>query len=155
MEEQKIIDNRITFIVYGVLNIVLLLVLIAILILYFNDVFVLSRFEFVLFIGVHLFLLFYVKVHYLRISVDPEKQHIEFHYNMRFGLAWQKNIRSVLLPRAQFDGYELEKNSIGISVISFYKIEKEEQFELGPFFIGFLSSKERQLLQEALGSPRG
>ena len=104
-----------------------------------------------IFVGAHLFLLFFINVHYLCIYYDEAKQKIEFHYNKRFGLKWQQRSRTVLLPLKQFDGYKLQKDSLGLHTISFYKLEKKEKYELGPFHIVFLSKKERQNLEDAFG----
>ena len=144
MSEKKIFDNRFLFVFYGLLNLVLILILLVLLILIFNDIYVLSRIGFVLFVGLHLALLFFIKIHYLQISYNEEKQKIEFHYSKRFGLTWQKRSRTVLLPLKQFDGYEISRDSLGIAVISFYKLEKKERYELGPFFVGIISAKEKK-----------
>ncbi len=58
MSEKKIYDNKLLFILYGLINILLLLFLLTLLILLFNDIYLLSRTGFVIFVGAHLFLLF-------------------------------------------------------------------------------------------------
>lgn len=149
--DKNIVDNKNLFIVYGVANLLLLLFLLTLLILFFYDVYILSRIGFVVFVGIHLFLLFFVKIHYLCIFYNDEKQKIEFHYNKRFGLKWQQKSRTVLLPLNQFDGYTLDKDSLGLFMISFFKLEQNEKYELGPFHIGFLTKKEKQNLENAFG----
>lgn len=151
MPEQKIYENKVLFMLYGIVNILLLLFLLTLLTLYLNDIYILSRVGFVMFVGLHLFLLFFIKMHYLCIFYDEEKQSIEFHYNKRFGWKWQQKIKTVLLPGKQFDRYKISKDSMGISVISFFKLEQKERYELGPFYIGYLSIKEKQLLKAAFG----
>jgi hypothetical protein len=151
MSEKKVFDNKAIFMAYGLLNIFLLIVLLVLLILLFNDIYILSRFGFVIFVGIHLFLLFFIRIHYLCIFYDDEKQKIEFHYNKRYGLKWQKRSRTVLLPLKQFDGYNIAKDSMGISVISFFKLEHKQRFELGPFHIGILSKRIKKNLEESFG----
>jgi len=149
--EKKLLDTRISFILYGVINLLLILILLTLLVLIFNDIYILSRVGFVIFVGVHLFLLFFIKINYLCIFYDEGKQKIEFHYNKRFGWKWHQRSRTVLLPLGQFDGYKLQKDSLGLLSISFYKLEKKEKYELGPFHIAFLNKKERQNLEDAFG----
>ena len=151
MTEKKLYDNKPLFLLYGLVNLLLILFLLTLLILIFNDVFILSRIGFVIFVGVHLFLLFFIKIHYLCIFYNDEKQKFEFHYNRRFGFRWQQKTRTVLLPLKQFDGYEISKDSMGITVLSFFKKEQKEQYELGPFHVGFISKKEAQLFQDTFG----
>jgi hypothetical protein len=151
MTEKKIYDNKLTFILYGLVNIFLLLFLLTVLILLFNDIYILSRGGFVIFVGAHLFLLFFIKIHYLCIYYNDEKQKIEIHYSKRFGLKWQKKIRTVLLPLKQFDGYKTSKDSLAILVISIFKLEHKERYELGPFHVGFISKKEKQLMKDTFG----
>lgn len=151
MTEKKIYDNKLLFILYGFINIFLLLFLLTLLILLFNDIYVLSRAGFVVFVGAHLFLLFFIKIHYLCIYYNEEKQKIEFHYNKRFGLKWQQKTRTVLLPLKQFDGYKNSKDSLAISVISIFKLEHKERYELGPFHVGFISKKEKKLMKDTFG----
>ena len=151
MNGKRLFSNRLLFVIYGMLNVVLVLLLLVLLILMFNDIYVLSRMEFIIFVGIHLSLLFFIKVHYLSIFYHEDKQSIEFHYTKRFGLNWQKRARTVLLPLKQFDGYELEKDSLGVAIISFYKLEQKERYALGPFHVGFISSKEKKALKEAFG----
>ena len=102
MNEKKIYDNKGLFILYGMVNLLMILFLLILLVLLFNDIYVLSRVGFVIFVGAHLFLLFFIKIQYLRIFYDEEKQKIEFHYNKRFGFRWQQKARTVLLPLNQF-----------------------------------------------------
>jgi len=151
MSEKKIFDNRLLFILYGLLNVFLIIILLVLLILLFNDIYILSRIGFVIFVGIHLFLLFFIKINYLCIHYDGQKQKIEFHYNKRFGLRWEKRSRTVLLPLKQFDGYKIDKDSIGIAVISFYKLENKERYELGPFHIGYISKKIKKHLEDTFG----
>ena len=120
-------------------------------ILLFNDIYVLSRTGFVVFVGIHLFLLFFIKIHYLYILYNDEKQKIEFHYNKRFGLKWARKSRTVLLPLKQFDGYKISKDSMGISTISFFKLEHKERYELGPFHVGFIPQKVKEAIKETFG----
>jgi hypothetical protein len=147
----KIYNNKPLFLLYGLVNILLILILLTLLILIFNDIFILNRIGFVIFIGIHLFLLFFIKIHYLCIFYNDEKRKIEFHYNKHFGLRWQQKTRTVLLPLKQFDGYKISKDSMGITVLSFFKKEQKEQYELGPFHVGFISKKEAQLFQDTFG----
>ena len=151
MNEEKIFDNRFLFVLYGMLNLFLIIVLLILLILIFNDIYILSRVGFVLFLGLHLSLLFFIKIHYLSIFYHEEKQRIEFHYSKRFGLNWQKRVRTVLLPLKQFDGYEISKDSLGIAIITFFKLEQKERYELGPFHVGILSGKVKNALEKAFG----
>ena len=133
------------------LNLILIVILLILLIFIFNDIYILSRIGFLLFVGLHLSLLFFIKIHYLCIFYYEEKQKIEFHYSKRFGLKWQKRVRTVLLPLKQFDGYEISRDSLGIAIITFYKLEKKERYELGPFHVGILSRKVRKVLEKAFG----
>lgn len=151
MNEIKVFDNKVIFLLYGIVNIILLFVLLMLIILLFNDIYILSRTGFVIFVGIHLFLLFFIKIHYVCIFYDEEKQKIEFHYNKRFGLRWQKRSRTVLLPLKQFDGYKIRKDSMNIPVISFFKKENKERYELGPFHVGFLSRSKKEHLKEVFG----
>ena len=150
--ERKIFDNKLLFMLYGLVNVLLFIFLITLVILLLNDIYILSRIGFVIFVGIHLFLLFFIKIHYVCIYYNDEKQKIEFHYNRRFGLMWQKKIRTVLLPLKQFDSYEISKDSLGIMVVSFYKLEQKERYELGPFHIGLISKKEMQLFEDTFGT---
>ena len=151
MQNKKILDSRFLFILYGALNLLLILTLLILVILFFKDIYILSRIGFVVFVGIHLFLLFFIKIHYLCIFYDEEKQIIEFLYNKRFGLKWRQKSRTVLLPLKQLDGYKLSNDSIGTSIISFFKLDQKERYELGPFYIGYISDKVKQKLEEAFG----
>lgn len=151
MNGHKLFDNKILFILYGILNTLLLLILITILILFFNDIFLINRTVFVLFVGIHLFLLFFVKVHYLNVHYHEQKQIIEFHYNRKFGINWNKKARTVLLPLKQFDGYQIEKDALGLHIITFFKLENKERFELGPFHIGLLSKSIKKGFENSFG----
>jgi hypothetical protein len=151
MAEIKLIDNRHQFLLYGVINVLLLITLIIILILFFNDIFIFSRTVFVLFVGIHLFLLFFIKIHYLSAFYNDRKQTIEFHYNKKFGIYWKKKSRKVLLPLMQFDGYKLEKDAVGLYAISFFKLENKDRYELGPFYIGILSNTKKELIKSTFG----
>ena len=151
MKDPKIFDNKILFILYGTLNLILILVLLVLLIFLFNDVFIISRIGFVVFVGIHIFLLIFVKIHYLSLYFYEDEQKIEFHYNRQFGLKWQQKTRTVLLPFHQFDGYKIERDNLGIMVMTFYKKEQKERFELGPFHIGFISRKEKKDLISQFG----
>lgn len=151
MSEKKIFDNRLLFILYGLLNVFLIIILLILLILLFYDIYILGKAGLVIFVGIHLFLLFFIKIHYLCIFYDAEKQKIEFHYNKRFGLRWQKRSRTVLLPLKQFDGNKIDKDSMKISIISFFKLEQKDRYELGPFHVGVLSERNRIILKENFG----
>ena len=151
--ETKIYDNRILFSVYGIVNIALIILLLTLLTLIFNEVYILSRFGFVIFVGIHLMLFFFVKIHYLSIFFDKNGKQIEFHYNRKFGLKWREKSRTTLLPIHQFDGYRISKDSLGLSVISFFKKENTERYELGPFHVGYISKKEIQRLKDSFGVP--
>ena len=151
MKEKKIYCNKNLFIGYGTVNLILMLILLTLIILLYNNIHVLSRIGFIFFVGIHISLLFFIKIQYVRISFDEEKQLIEIDYNKRFGWKWQQKARTVLLPLRQFDGYKLTKDSIGITVISFFKLEQKDHYELGPFHIGLISKKEAQILKDAFG----
>lgn len=151
MNEKKIFDSKVLFLIYGIVNIFLIVILLTLIILLFNDIYILSRIQFVVFVGFHLFLLFFIKIHYLSIFYDDKNQKIEFHYNRRYGLRWQKRVRTVLLPLKQFDGYKIEKDIMGISVLTFYKFENKERYELGPFHVGMISVKEKKELENTFG----
>lgn len=148
---KKLLDTKNLFVLFGMINVMLILILLTLLILIFNDIYILSRTGFVIFVGIHLFLLFFVKIHFLRIDYDDERQKIEFHYTKRFGFRWLQNSKTVLLPLSQFDGYKLGKDTMGMITITFYKLEKKEKYELGPFHIGFLTKKQRKNLEDAFG----
>lgn len=151
MAEKKIYDNKVLFLIHGIANIILLIILLVLILFIFNDIYILSRVGFVVFVGIHLLLLFIIKMHYLCVFYNEEKQIIEFHYSKRFGWRWQQKIKTVLLPIKQFDSYKISKDSLGLTIVSFYKIEQKEQYELGPFFVGFISQKEKQFLKDILG----
>ncbi|MCG8309320.1 MAG: hypothetical protein MI975_18140 [Cytophagales bacterium] len=151
MKEMTLFDNKALFVLYGIINFILIIALLILLGLFFNDIHILNRTGFFIFIGVHIFLLFFVKIHYLRIFYREDLQKIEFRYNRRFGLKWKQKSRTVLLPLRQFDGYSISKDSLGISVISFFKLDQRERFELGPFHIGFISKKEKENLESSFG----
>ncbi len=154
MAEMKIFENKWLFILYGGINTLLILILLTLITFLYNDIYLLGRIGFVIFVGVHLTLLFIIKIHYVCIFYDEADKKIEFHYNKQFGWKWRQKIRTVLLPVKQFDSYKISKDSMGLSVISFYKLEKKEQFELGPFHIGFISIEQKQLLKNAFGESR-
>ena len=151
MKENKLYDNTLFFVLYGMINLLLLLFLLTLIILLFNDIYVLSRIGFVAFIGIHLLMLFFIKIHYVRIAYDEKESLIKFHYNKRFGIKWKQKAGSVLLRLKQLDGYTIDKDFMGNTQISFLKLEKKERYELGPFFIGFISKKEKQLLMDSFG----
>lgn len=151
MGEKKLYDNKQIFIWYGLFNVVLFIILLTILIFLINEIYILNRIGFVLFVGTHLFLVFFVKIHYMSIYYNDDKQKIEFHYNRRFGLKWQNKIRTVLLPLKQFDSYKISKDSMGLGIISFYKLEQNERYELGPFHVGIILRKEKQIIKDTLG----
>ena len=149
---KKLFENRILFSIYGWLNIILVLILLTLLVLIFNEIYLLSRIGFVVFVGIHVVLFFFVKVHYLCVFIDEENEKIEFHYNRKFGWRWKQKARTTLLPVRQFDGFKIDKDSLGFPVISFFKKENGEQFELGPFHIGYISKKQLKILKEKLGN---
>lgn len=147
----KIFDNQIFFRIYGWINVILILLLLTLISLIFNEIYLLSRIGFVVFIGVHLVMIFFIKIHYLCIFFKEESESIEFHYNKKFGWRWQQKARTTLLPMKRFDRYEIGKDSFGLPVISFFKIENDEQFELGPFHVGYISEKQLKTMKDNLG----
>jgi len=151
--EKKIFDNRTIFQLYGWINVLLIAFLLSLLILIFNQVYILSRFQFVIFVGIHMALVFFIKIHYLSIYIDENSQKIEIHYNRKFGLKWLEKSRTTLVPVKQLEGYKLTKDSLGLPVITVYKKENEERFELGPFHVGYLSAAQRKSLEDSLGEP--
>jgi hypothetical protein len=153
MAAKKIYSNKGLFILYGMANLFLLMFLLTLLILYLNDIYIINRIGFVVFVGVHLVLLFFIKIHYLCIFYYDEEQKVEFHYSKQFGWKWQQKMKTVLLPLKQFDGYDISMNSMGVMVASFYKHEQKERYELGPFYIGFIPEKEKQFLTKTFGEP--
>jgi hypothetical protein len=150
MMEKKLFDNHRLFAAYGWVNVLLVVFLLTLLLLIFNGVYLLSRFGFVVFVAIHLMLLFVIKVNYLCVLFDVENGRIEFYYNKRFGWRWLQKARTTLLPIKRFNGYKIGKNSFGLPVISFFKKENGEQFELGPFHVGQISEKEKEILKTAL-----
>ena len=154
MKEKRLYDNKLLFVLYGVINLLLLIFLLVLIILLFNDIYVLSRIGFVAFIGIHLLLLFFIKIHYLRISYSEASQDIRFHYNKRFGLKWTQRARKVILPFDELDGYRIDSDFMGNTLISFFKREDKDQFELGPFYVGYISASEKLLLRETFGEAR-
>lgn len=151
MNKKQIIDNRGLFLAYGILNVVLLIGLVIILILFFNDIYVVSRTMFVLFVGIHLFLLFFVKVHYLSVSYDSMREIIDFQYSKKYHFKKKDRTRNVTLALSQFDGYKIEKDALGLITLTFYKLENKERFALGPFHVGFVSTASRKLLIDTFG----
>ncbi len=149
--EKKIFDNRPVFQLYGWVNVFLIAFLLSLLILIFNQVYILSRFQFVIFVGLHMALVFFVKIHYLSIFINESSHKIEIHYNRKFGLKWLEKSRTTLVPLKQLEGYKLAKDSLGLPVITFYKKENEERFELGPFHVGYLSAMQRKSLEDSFG----
>jgi len=149
--EKKIFDNRPIFQLYGWVNVLLIVFLLSLLILIFNQVYLLSRFQFVIFVGIHLALIFFVKVHYLSISFDEIQGKVEIHYNRKFGLRWLKKSRTTLVAIKQLDGYKFTKDSLCLPVISFIKTENGERYELGPFHVGYISKKQMKILEDSFG----
>ena len=150
---KRIFDNGALFRIYGWINIILVLFLLTLLVLIFNEVYVLSRVGFVVFVGIHLALIFFIRIHYLCVFIDEENERIEFHYNKRFGWRWQHKARTTLLPMKRFERHEIGKDSIGLPTISFFKKENEEEFELGPFRVGYISSKDLSQLRSLSVTP--
>jgi hypothetical protein len=146
-------DNRRLFILYGLLNLGLLLFLLALIILLFNEIYILSRTIFVLLVGIQTFMIFFLRLHFMQIKWDEENQTIGIVYNKNFGIRWRKNAIRVVLPLSRFDGYSLGKDSLGLPTITTYKLENKERFELGPFHIGYISKKEKALLGDTFGEP--
>lgn len=151
MTEQKIFDNSPLFRLYGIVNVFLVLMLLTLLILYFNEVQLISRTGFVIFVGIHIIFLFFIKVHYLCIIYDEEKKRIEFHYNRNFGIRWRQKSRTVLLPLKQLHGYQISKDHLGLAQISFFKLEDRVKYELGPFHVAILSNYDRLQLENTFG----
>jgi len=150
MMERKLFDNHRFFAAYGWINVLLVVFLLTLLVLIFNEIYLLPRLGFVVFVAIHLMLLFVIKVHYLCVLLDEENERIEFNYSKKFGWCWLQKARTTLLPIKHFDGYKIEKNSFGLPVISFFKKENGEQFELGPFHVGQISQKEKEILKTSL-----
>lgn len=150
---KKIYNNRILFSAYGIINIVLIIFLLTLLILIFNDIYILSRIGFVVFVGIHIVLIFFVRIHYVCIYTDADKRTVEIHFNRKFGLKWLQKSKTVLLPFDQFDGYKISADSMGVMIVSFYKIQDKDRYELGPFSVGFISKKEKKQLVAAFGDP--
>jgi len=144
-------DNTRLFIIYGLLNLCLLLFLLILIIFLFNDIYILSRTVFVLFIGIQTALVFFIRMHFLRVTWYDDTQTIEFLYNKKFGIRWRKNATKVTLPLVQFDGYSMSKDSAGLKTLSFFKLEKKERYELGPFHVGMISAKEKSSMVETFG----
>lgn len=147
----SVFDNSRFFGAYGWINLLLLTFLLVLLVLIFNDVFLLPRIGFVVLLAIHVILLFFIKMHFLRIDFDEENQKIEFHYNKKFGLNWLQKSRTSILPLKQLDGYTISNNSLGLAVLSFYKLHNKERFELGPFHVGYVSKQDRKTLEEFFG----
>jgi hypothetical protein len=154
MNEKKLYDNKWLFISYGLVNIVLVVFLLVLLILIFNDIYLLSQAGFVVFVGIHITLIFFVRIHYVSIYANAEKRKIEIHFNKKFGLKWHQKSKTVLLSFDQFDGYKITVDSMGFLSVSFYKIQDKDRFELGPFSVGFISKKEKMQLKAAFGEPQ-
>ncbi len=146
-----LLDNKRLFLFYGMLNIVLLAFLLTLLILLFNEIFVLSRTVYVIFIAVHISLIFFVRIHYLRIVWDEDSQLIDISYNKKFGLRWNHNAIRVALPLNQFDGYSIGKDNFGLAAVTVFKLEKKQRYELGPFHIGYISAQSKKSLEDAFG----
>jgi hypothetical protein len=144
-------NNSRLFVFYGMLNLCLLLFLLTLIIFLFNEIYILSRAVFVLFIGVQTALVFFIRIHFLQVAWNENAQTIEFLYNRKFGIRWRKNATKVILPLAQFDGYSKKKDSVGLSTLSFFKLEKKERYELGPFHVGIISTKDKLTLEETFG----
>jgi energy-coupling factor transporter transmembrane protein EcfT len=154
MEAKKLYSNHFIFSLYSYINVLLIIFLLTLLVLIFNQIYVLSRFGFVIFVGIHLALLFFVKVHYLSIYLDEENKKIEFHYNRKFGFRWLRKSRTSLLPLKQLESYKISKDSLGLPMISFFKKENKELYELGPFHVGHISQISMKNLTDFLGDPK-
>ncbi|NJN27914.1 MAG: hypothetical protein HC819_19035 [Cyclobacteriaceae bacterium] len=148
-----IFDNKRMFLLYGLANVLMLLVLMVLLICLFYGIYLLDRLAFVVFIGIHLFLLFFVKIQYLYIEYDEHTQTFLFRYNKRFTLKWQQKSRSVILPATQMAGYTIEKDYLGLEMVSFYKSENAERFALGPIHVGRISKANKEALIKVFGMP--
>jgi hypothetical protein len=151
MNEEKLYDNKLLFMAYGLVNIVLVVFLLVLLILIYNDIYILGRIGFVAFIGIHITLIFFIRIHYVCVYFDSQKRKVEIHFNRKFGLKWLQKTKTVLLPIDQFDGYKIAADSMGIPLVSFYKIQDKDRYELGPFSVGFISKKEKKQLVAAFG----
>ena len=151
MTEKKIFDNSPLFKLYGIVNVFLVLMLLTLLVLFFNDVEVINRTGFVIFISIHIIFLFFIKVHYLCIIYDEENKRIEFHYNRTFGIRWRQKARTVLLPIKQFHGYQISRDQLGLVQISFFKLQDREKYELGPFHVAILTNYDKLQLQNTFG----
>lgn len=154
MKEKKLYDNKLLFMAYGLVNIVLVVFLLVMLILIFNDIYILGRIGFVVFVGIHIALIFFIRIHYVCVYFDAQKRKVEIHFNRKFGLKWLQKSTTVLLPFDQFDGYKITADSMGLPTVSFYKNKDKDRYELGPFSIGIISNKEKKQLTAALGEPQ-
>jgi hypothetical protein len=154
MNEKKLYDNKLLFMAYGLVNIVLVVFLLVLLILIFNDIYILGRIGFVVFVGIHIALIFFIRIHYVCVYFDSQRRKVEIHFNRKFGLKWLQKSTTVLLPFDQFDGYKITADSMGLPTISFYKNKDKDRYELGPFSVGFVSNKEKKQLTAALGEPK-
>jgi len=144
-------SNSRLFVFYGLLNLCLLLFLLTLIIFLFNDIYILSRGIFVMFIGVQTVLVFFIRIQFLQVAWNEDTQAIEFLYNKKFGIRWRKSATNVSLPLAQFDGYSMKTDSTGLKTLSFFKLEKKERYELGPFHVGIISAQERIAMEETFG----
>jgi len=152
MASPKILyNNRRLFVFYGLLNLCLLLFLLTLIIFLFNDIYILSRAVFVMFIGVQTVLVFFIRIQFLQVAWNDDTQTIEFLYSKKFGIRWRKNATNVSLPLAQFDGYSMKADSVGLKTLSFFKLEKKERYELGPFHVGVIPAQERMAMEETFG----
>ena len=154
MNEEKLYDNKLLFMAYGLVNIVLVVFLLVLLILIYNDIYILGRIGFVAFVGIHITLIFFIRIHYVCVYFDSQKRKVEIHFNRKFGLKWPQKSKTVLLPIDQFDGYKITTDSMGLQLVSFYKIQDKDRYELGPFSVGFISKKEKKQFTAALGEPQ-
>ncbi|MDZ7607663.1 MAG: hypothetical protein U5K79_19215 [Cyclobacteriaceae bacterium] len=148
---RKLYSNSRLFVFYGLLNLLLLLFLLTLIILLFNEIYIFPRAVFVLFIGVQTVLVFFIRIQFLQVTWNDEAQTIEFLYNKKFGIHWRKKATAVTLPLVQFDGYSMKKDGAGLKTLSFFKLEKKERFELGPFHVGIISAKDRSTMEETFG----
>ncbi len=146
-------NNSRLFVFYGLLNLCLLLFLLTLIIFLFNEIYILSRTVFVLFIGIQTALVFFIRIQFLCVTWNEDTQLIEFLYNKKYGIRWRKKATKVTLSLVQFDGYSMKSNSAGLKTLSFFKLENKERYELGPFHIGIITAKERVTLEETFGEP--
>lgn len=145
-----VFENKVLFVFYSIVNLLLIAFLIMLVVLFFNDIHLFSREIFVLIVAIHMGYFFLVRVHFVAIEKDDQAQVIKLRYAKRFTFGWEKRIVLAKISFKEFDGVTFDRTNLSIWQMTIYKKSEGERYQLGPLKLGWLGRKKVEAIQEQL-----